>query len=263
MRYFFDEWSTLKKELIGKQLILFLDFDGTLAPIADTPEKAGMTPDMIKILTALSKSSACRVAAISGRMLSDLKQKINIPGITCVGTHGLEIEDPGIDSRKLISEQYMDDLAAIKPLLLAKLSSVKGISLEDKKVVLTVHYRSAAYTDAILAKNVFMEVCRSYSDRHRVNILEGKKVIEVRPPVQWNKGDAALWYMDKWQKDDRKEIFAVIYAGDDVTDEDAFRAIGKRGLTVKIGDPEGSAARYYLPEQAEVFPFLKKISETL
>ncbi|MGE0267039.1 MAG: trehalose-phosphatase [Candidatus Omnitrophota bacterium] len=263
MKYFFDEWKKFEKELLNKQLFLFLDYDGTLAPIAETPETAVMPQAVRKSLITLSKSPGCHLTAVSGRMLADLKQKIDIPGITYVGTHGLEMDDPEMDTRQLVSGDYMEDLSDIKALLTEQLAALKGILVEDKKMVLTVHYRLSDYTEAVLAKKIFMDVCRSYLNSQRINVLEGKKVIEVRPPVQWNKGDAVLWLSAKWQKKVNKEKMLIMYAGDDVTDEDAFRAIGNLGLTVKIGDPEGSAAQYYLKAQNEMGSFLKQISETL
>ncbi len=256
---FFDHWPRVKESLKDKDILLLLDYDGTLAPITETPDKAVMTEDMRQVLVGLSKFSQCHLAVISGRKLSDLKHMIDIPNITYIGNHGFEIEGSRLDFESLISAQYREDLETIRGLLKTKLSSVKGIWLEDKEIILAVHFRLAGVKGSSLAKKIFMNVCQSYLRCQRISIMEGKKVLEIRPPIKWDKGEAALWILSKWQQQLGKDRIVTIYIGDDLTDEDAFRILDGAAMTIKIGESGKSSAHYFLRTQEEVFILLKQI----
>lgn len=259
MKYFLDEWDKLKHTLINRHLALFLDYDGTLAPIADTPDKAFMTEDMREVLIALSKLPHCHVAVISGRKLSDLKNMINIPNLTYVGNHGFEIDGPtNLNFENLVPTQYEEGLAVIKNLLTAKLTSIQGVWIEDKGIVLTVHFRLATERTGLLARNIFMRVCQSYLGNQRISIMEGKKVLEIRPPIKWGKGEAALWLLSKWQQQLGKEQVVTMYVGDDFTDEDAFKMLDGIAMTIKAGDSKRTYAHYYLRTQEEVSVLLRQ-----
>lgn len=259
MKYFLGEWDKLKHGLGHRHLALFLDYDGTLAPFADTPDQALMTQETREALTGLSKLARCHLAIISGRKLSDLKHRIAIPNITYVGNHGFEMEGANLNFKSLISTQYLEDLAAIRDLLKAKLFSIDGIRLEDKEIGAAVHFRLAGDKGISVTRKIFMNVCRDYLSAQRISIMEGENVLEVRPPIQWSKGEAALWLLAKWQRQSSKDQMTALYAGDDRTDEDAFKMLGGIAVTIKVGDPKGSRARYYLRTQEEVLILLRQI----
>lgn len=260
MRYFFDEWDKLRKGLLKKNLVFFVDYDGTLAPIVETPDKALMTQDMREVLIGLSKFPRCHLTIISGRKLADLKNMIDIQNITYVGNHGFEVEGPiNLNFESLVSIQYEEDLALIKNILMVELSAIQGVWIEDKGIILTAHFRLATGKVELLAKKIFMDVCQNYLDIQRVSIMEGKKVLEVRPPIKWDKGEAALWILSKWQQQLGKDQITTMYMGDDFTDEYAFKALNKVGITIKVGEKNHSSADYYLKDQEEVTELLREL----
>ncbi len=257
---FFDHWPRIKESLKDKDILLLLDYDGTLAPIAQTPDKAFMTDDMRETVIGLSKLSRCHLAIISGRKLSDLKHMVDIPNLTYVGNHGFEIEGPtNLNFESLVPTQYEEDLAVIKNLLTAKLSSLQGVWIEDKGIILTVHFRLATDKAGLLARKIFMRICQNYLGTQRISIMEGKKVLEIRPPLKWDKGEASLWLLSKWQQQLGKDQIVTMYVGDDFTDEDAFRMMDGIAITIKIGESKRSYAHYYLGNQEEMITLLKQI----
>ena len=259
MKYLFESWDKFRSELDNKNLILFLDYDGTLAPITDLPDLAVMTKNMHDALIELSNHPKCHVVVISGRMLNELKRMVNIEHLTCVGSHGFEIEEGNLNVENLISDQYREDLAIIKSRLEETVSVIAGVWVEDKKNILGVHYRLADEKKSFLVKRAFLKVCGSYRSERRINIVGGKKVFEVRPPIQWGKGEAAVRLLSEWQKHIGKSLVAAVYIGDDATDEEAFKAFGKFGTTIKVGESTHSFAQYFFKDQTEVLTFLKKV----
>jgi len=263
MIYFFEKWDELKDKLKNKFLFIFLDFDGTLAPIADTPAKAAMPEGTRRMLRSLSKKSSCKIAVISGRALEDIKSKF--PGLSSIiysGNHGLEIEGPKIKFSPLVSRGYKMALKAIKNILQKKLYSVKGVILEDKRISLSLHYRLVDDQQVPLVKTIFHETVIRYHAGARIRIKEGKKVLEIRPPLEWDKGKVVLWLLSrqKFAKYGREVL--PIYIGDDLTDEDAFKALKRSGITIFVGSPaKSSDAKYYLEDTGEVARALKNILE--
>ena len=258
-QYIFDKDNILERHLTNRELFLFLDYDGTLAPIAETPDKALLSQEMRDVVTGLSERSGCHLAVISGRTLADLKKMIHIPNITYAGSHGFEIEGTHLNFESLISTEYLADLTAIKEQLHAKLSAIEGIWLEDKGIIVTLHFRLAGEKGEYLANEIFRTICQSYVDRHRIKIIEGKKVLEVRPPIKWDKGEAAFWILSKWQMEKNKNQVVTIYLGDDNTDEDAFKMLDNKAVKVRVEESVRSFADYHLKNQQEVFIFLNTI----
>src|SRR5512135_2546299 len=99
MDYLFDRWEKVKKELNNRPLVVFLDFDGTLAPLAATPDRAVLPAGLKRVLKALAASPHTRLAFVSGRTLRDLKKKVGLRNVVYAGNHGLEISGPGIAFR--------------------------------------------------------------------------------------------------------------------------------------------------------------------
>lgn len=260
-QYWGDSGLSFKEMLGDKELVLFLDYDGTLAPIKKLPSEASMDEDMREILNTLSQIPKCHVVIISGRTLRDLKEMVHIPKIIYVGNHGFEVE--GVSSLNLhgmIPAQYFDDLASIKANLTNKLSAIKGLWIEDKGIILTVHYRPATEKAGELAQEIFQRECNPYTEKKRIAVMSGKKVLEIRPPLQWTKGEAALVILQKMEQEIGKNKITTIYVGDDVTDEDAFQALNPLGVTIRVGNQDGSHAQYFLNTQIEVATFLKEIA---
>ena len=259
MNHLFFKWNKMKGILKDKFIFLFLDYDGTLVPIVQNPDNAIMPQKIKTILRCLSKSPNLRRAIISGRALKDIKNKIGMEGLIYAGNHGLEIETPKIKFKVPVSIRYVVTLKKIKTILRKKLSKIKGAIVEDKGLTLSVHYRLVEAKDAWAVKTVFHEVLAYYIVSNKVKIRPGKKVLEIRPPLEWDKGKMVLWLLARLKFILGEEPYIPIYIGDDMTDEDAFRVLKTRGLTVFVGDSGKTHAKYYLRNTQEVTEFLEQI----
>ncbi|NOY09784.1 MAG: trehalose-phosphatase [Spirochaetes bacterium] len=240
-KYFFNNSSLIKGELDRHKLFLFLDYDGTLTPIVESPEKAILSEETRSLIMRLKKRFP--VAIISGRTLRDIRERVGIKELIYAGNHGAEIWD---GKKTFVSPGFSADTDQLKDFLnrLNKaLFHIQGILIEDKGITASIHYRKIRikYLEEFL--NIFRSIANGY--REAFGITNGKKVFEIRPLNMWNKGDAVGWI---W-KNLGKDRFPV-YIGDDTTDEDAFRVLKGSGITVSIGC--SSVAGYYLKNQKDV-----------
>ena len=223
MKYLFDEWGKIKKSLAGKNIFLFLDYDGTLASIADHPSKAFLSAEIKKSLNKIILNPGFKVAVISGRSLPDIKSRVGIKEIIYSGNHGLEIESPEFKYRNEIGYSYKILLGKIKEEMGHALADFKGVYIEDKKLSLTVHYRLAYKKQIAKIKSIIYKTVEAYVAAKKIKIRNGKMVVEILPPVDWNKGLAVSWILHRPEFSDKD--FYPIYIGDDITDEDAFKMV--------------------------------------
>jgi len=261
MKYLFERWDALLDKLRDKFLFIFLDFDGTLAPIARTPDKAVLPKKVRAVLEKLAQDPRVKLAFISGRRIDSVKNKVGLKGVIYSGNHGLEIEGPKINFRPAVSPAYRVILERIKSDLEKKISSIEGAFVEDKGLTLSLHYRLVDKSRVAELKTIFHEAAVVYLARGKIRFKPGKMVLEVRPPVEWDKGRVVLWLLARQAFALEKKNILPIYIGDDTTDEDAFKALQNKGLTISVGRQKGSCAEYYLKSQGEVSGFLKRISE--
>jgi alpha,alpha-trehalase len=241
----------------GKPWALFLDFDGTLSPIVERPEQAHLVPGMQAILEELAARSP--VAIVSGRGLSDVRQRVGLGNLTYAGSHGFEIDGPG-HGASIKNERGAEALPALEAAegeLRERLVQIEGAQLERKKYSLAVHYRRVAAHATAEVEQVVSDVLDAHPELRKG---KGKKVFELQPDVDWDKGRAVLWLMERQGFDLQK--VRPIYIGDDVTDEDAFRALWNCGVGIVVhGDEErGSFADYGLHDPQEVKQFLHKLT---
>jgi len=245
--------------LRGKFIFLFLDYDGTLAPIVQEPDKALISEKTLDILRGLSKNKHFRVAIISGRALKDIKNRIGLEGLIYAGNHGLEINGPKLKFKAPVSLRYKALLKKIKKELKKKFLKIKGVIVEDKGLSLSVHYRLVDLRDRWLVKTILHETLIYYTVGNKVKIRPGKKVLEIRPPLEWDKGKIVLWLLARRKFILNGESCVSIYIGDDITDEDAFKALRSKGVTIYVGEPGHSFAKYYLNNTKEVTEFMEQL----
>ncbi|OGX36161.1 MAG: trehalose-phosphatase [Omnitrophica WOR_2 bacterium RIFCSPHIGHO2_02_FULL_52_10] len=261
-QYLFDAWNCLKQEIQLRDLLLFLDYDGTLTPIAATPAKAILDAETKKVLKKLSKISSCRLIVISGRALKDIKRMVGVNHITYVGNHGFEIE--GLDKKfdGLIFLRFRYARNRIREKIRTQLiPSIPGVHLEDKGITLSLHYRGVNAKKETEVKTLFHEIIKPYLSQRKIKLSYGKKVLEIRPPIAWDKGKAVWWLLKKTQTAKKTKPVLPIYIGDDQTDEDAFKVLRGLGLTIRVGRHRSSRAEYYLNNPNDVVRFLKQILE--
>ncbi|MEW6087589.1 MAG: trehalose-phosphatase [bacterium] len=242
---------------------MFFDFDGTLAPIAGTPDKAFIPKITKELLGKLSRAPGCKIVVISGRKIKDLKNKIKVKGIVYSGNHGFEISGGGLKRKIPLSRKYKKVLGKIRNDVERNLSKIKGILLEDKKYSLSIHYRLVNKKHIPLVKNIISDIASGYQVKNEIKLRCGKKVFEIVPPIEWDKGKAVSWILKKQGYFLKNKTILPFYFGDDNTDEDAFDALKDKGITVFIGDPGFSKAEYYLKNTVEVRKILKHILETM
>ena len=259
MEYLFNAWDTIAKKIDKNNLFIFLDFDGTLAPIVSTPDKAVLPKASKMLLKRLAEKQEVKLAFISGRQINDIKSKIGIKNAIYSGSHGLQLEGPKIKFEPLFSAGYQMIIDRIKNELRQKTAHIQGVFVEDKGVVLTLHYRLVSRKEIPALKIIFHEAVIQYIERNKINIKSGKMVLEVMPPVKWNKGNVVLWLLARSLFGLQRGAILPIYVGDDVTDEDAFRVLKNKGLTVFVGKYKKSSAQYYLKDHNEVRDFLERI----
>lgn len=258
MKHLFSEWDSIKKEIETRYVYLFLDCDGTLAPIADTPDKASIPQKTKESLTALSRLENLRLAIISGRSLTDIKTIVGLTRIIYVGNHGLEVEDEGVTSRWKVSPSYKKDLEDIKARLIHEYDAMPGIFVEDKDLSLSLHYRMAGI-DEVKVRAIFHKVVDPYKASGKIAVMHGKKVSEIRPAMGWDKGKIVKWLLARERLAVMDENIIAVYVGDDQTDEKAFKALEDNGISVMVGKILSSSAKYYVDDTDEVYKLLTMI----
>lgn len=257
MQHLFKDWQDLSRELKNKRIMLFLDYDGTLTPIAESTDKAVIPKETKRLLSELS--AYAKLAVISGRALSDLKKMVGIKGIIYSGNHGLEIESPKLKFNTPLSLAYTKLLHKIKMELEQRLAGIKGVILEDKGLTLSLHYRLVPGDLTPKVQTIFHAATMLPALKNKIKIRPGKMVWEIQPPIEWDKGRIILWLLAREKFASGDKPLLPVYAGDDTTDEDAFRALENKGITVFVGRPNQSSAQYYLNNPEEVAELLRRI----
>jgi trehalose-phosphatase len=235
---------------------VFLDYDGTLTPIVSQPEKALLSDSLRRALQALVMQAP--VAILSGRDLDDVRQRVNISAIVYAGSHGFDIAGPrGL--RKELATEFLPRLDIVEKEIGEQLTGIPGARLEKKRFSIAAHYRNVNESDVPKVERAVSEVAA----RHReLRKMDGKKVHELLPDIDWDKGKAVLWLLENLGLE-RAQV-RPIYIGDDRTDEDAFRALEKSGVGILVSEePRPTAARYLLKDPAEVERFLRELVATL
>ncbi|MEX1184284.1 MAG: trehalose-phosphatase [Gemmatimonadota bacterium] len=242
-------------------LLLGLDFDGTLAPIVPWPGDAALPAALRPVLESLARRADTRVALISGRALRDLAERVGIDGVYYAGNHGLEIEGPGVHRVHPAAEAGRSRMATLAEQLrqvLAPLDPDSRTWVEDKGLTLSVHYRQVHdEAGAELVRSTVRDRTRAEPD---LRVTDGRKVVEIRPDVDWHKGRALRFLRDTLEA--RHGAAPAVFIGDDRTDEDAFRELGGNDFAIVVGDPPpaDTAAPAFLRGTGDVAEFLRRLA---
>ena len=240
----------------GDRLAVFLDYDGTLTPIVSHPEDAWLSDSMRQTLRSLA--ARVPVAILSGRDLDDVRGRVHVDGIVYAGSHGFDIAGAG-GLRRELGAAYLPVLDTAETELREALDEIPGAQLERKHFSVAAHYRNVNENEAFKVALAVDAVTAKHRELRR---MDGKKVYELLPDIDWNKGKAVLWLLETLGLERRNVL--PIYIGDDRTDEDAFRAIEKRGVAILVSEqPQITAASYWLNNPEDVELFLQKITDRL
>jgi trehalose-phosphatase len=258
MKYLFDDKDRIIEEVKSRaRRALFLDYDGTLTPIVEDPEKAFLSHEYRKVIASLLRNERNSVCIISGRAIEQLEGFIRLKGLVLAGNHGMQIAGPDIfyvNDEALRAKALLGEIAQMLQL---KVRGFEGVLVEDKGLTVSVHYRMLAASQHAQLKNFFFREMEKFLTSKTVVITRGKKVLEVRPNVVWDKGSAVKWLLDYLSKDLLEEPYPI-YMGDDETDEDAFRTLKGRGLTVLVSPrKKESQASHFIRSVEETYRFLR------
>ena len=244
--------ADLEAELGDRPPAIFLDYDGTLSAIAPTPEGAVLTEASRDVLERLARRWT--VSIVSGRDRADVVGMVRLHGLYYAGSHGFDISGPDGFSEQRGSE-YRASLEAAADELEASLAAIDGVWVERKLAAVAVHFRQGGPD----AEEAVGEAARAVAAAHPdLRLSGGKKIVELRPNVDWDKGKAVLWLLEVLGLGD--DVIPV-YVGDDETDEDAFRALVDRGIGVVVGEEHRpTLARYALADPDEVREFLDRLA---
>lgn len=251
-------WDAVAGVLRGRDPAVFCDFDGTLSEIVPVPADAVLAEGLAPVLRRLAR--CCPVAVVSGRALADVRDRVDLPGIWYAGCHGFEIDGPnGEHFEYEAARDALPVLAESAGALRDRLATVPGALVEDKRFAVAVHYRNVE-PDSVAE---VLAAVREAGDRPGVRITGGRKVAELRPDIDWDKG-TALWWLLERLSDDAGRVLPV-YAGDDLTDEDAFAAVRDRGLGIAVsGGQRGdrpSSAHVAVTDSGELQALLTRVAE--
>ena len=231
-------------------LFLFLDFDGTLAPIVEDPDMAQMPAGIRDAMRTLAGKENLSVGIISGRALRDVQERVGLKDIIYAGNHGLEISGPGLSLVNPTAAIRVELLGELAQDLRDRLVHIPGILVENKVLTASVHFRRAPVGSVEEIRRTVEATMSSTGDLFCVT--PGLEVLEIKPRVNWNKGSAVRWIEEGLDRGPSLTVFV----GDDITDEDAFAALPD-GITVRVGPHGKTSARYHLPTQESVPELLR------
>ena len=251
-----SDFGTVSRRLQGgERRLVLLDYDGTLVPLAERPDLALPPAHLCELLRGLTRSGRVQIGVVSGRAVSDLRRMLPADGLWLVGQHGAEIVTPqGNCLRPRFFERLEDKIRKLALRAAAELPGLSGTWLEEKGCSLALHYRLASRRDADLVQNRFTALASRLLSFREFTWKRGKKVLEIVPRCV-SKGSASELLVRHIGIPRNN----VVYAGDDETDEDAFRVLNT-STTVLVSDVERrSRARYRFTSHSEVVELLNTL----
>ncbi|CAJ1950394.1 unnamed protein product [Sphenostylis stenocarpa] len=272
----FDEVMSIAE---GKEIVVFLDYDGTLSPIVDDPDKAYMSDAM---RAAVREVAYCfPTAIVSGRRKDKVYEFVKLKNVRYAGSHGMDISTPLGSSKcedqkhqiKAVDEkgnhvvhfhpakEFLPTIQEIIKVLKENTRRIKGSMIEDNMFCVTVHYRCVKNEEDVSALREMVEsIMKPYPSFH---ISRGRKVMEIRPNVNWDKGRALMYLLDTLGFDNFNNVLPM-YLGDDKTDEDAFKVIRNigRGFPIVVSSiAKETEASYSLRGPSDVLAFLIRLAK--
>ena len=251
--YFLKRGTVVFKNNI-RRLFLFFDFDGTLVPIQNNPADCSLSSRVRDQLEKIALSGSASIAILSGRSLADIKKRVRIKGIYYGGNHGLEISGPRIRFIHPEAKSFKHTIDRACQSIEKATRNFQGVFIEKKNLSFTLHYRMASKESKALVRHIFHKTISEEFAGDAFKVIKGKEVLELAPDVLWDKGRAALFILQRLNAD-----CLPLYVGDDLTDETAFRALKKNGITIRVGSSEKTEAQYYLKGHREILQFLQTI----
>ncbi len=256
MKYFWRDWKNILRDWEKSSCrILFLDFDGTLTPIVNDPKKAHVNEGMAQALNRLASKKSNQTVIVSGRSLKDLRSRFSNRHVLFMGNHGLEMTPhmEGMPFPAKLARKHVPFLRILERKLRITFMFWPGVWVEDKKYSLSLHYRNLSKDQFTMFHELILFFQHKFKDGPLV-WRHGKRVWEIRPRVDWDKGRAVQFVHKKLKSD-----FCLIL-GDDTTDEDMFSRMRDKAYTIRVGRSKRSSADYYLKNTQDVRALLETLS---
>jgi len=250
-RHVFSCWDAVAERLRRAPAIaLFLDFDGTLSPLCPRPEEVYLSGAMRNIVAALARKPCVRVWVISGRRRADVRDRSRIPGVHYLGLHGWEGRQ-----EVSIKEESRRLLECLKDRARRLVRATPETWLEDKGLVVAIHHATASTCDVARIRDQMTQALLPLNGSFRG--IAGERTFELAPVEMGNKGTAV-----------RHELAIAgrgtlpVFVGDDAVDEPAFAAL-TAGITIRVGRPGHTRARFRLAGVKQVRVFLERLSREI
>lgn len=248
--------SIHREEIINKykssdNRLLLLDYDGTLVPFAGRPEDAKPTPELLNLLSKLAETKKTCLVIISGRDKNTLEQWLGNINSVLIAEHGLWKKTPE-EEWKMTTQIHFDWKSSLQPILQTFSDLLPGSLIEEKDCSLVWHYRRADPEQAFEITNEVLDDLVNITANMDVQVMQGNKVIEIRNSGT-NKGTLVNNLLSEHNYD------FILAAGDDITDEDMFKALPEEAYSIKVGI-KSSHSKYNLPNYMEVRKLLEEIA---
>ncbi|KAE9608024.1 putative trehalose-phosphatase [Lupinus albus] len=264
-----DMFDQIMEASRGKQIVMFLDYDGTLSPIVEDPDRAYMSNSMRKTLRKLARSFP--TAIVTGRCKDKVYNFVRLEELYYAGSHGLDIKGPSRSSKYIKNRkaetlifqpasQFLPMIDEAYQKLVDETKSIPGSLVENNKFCVSVHFRCVDEKKWSELAHQVKSVLKNYP---KLRLTQGRKVLEIRPNIKWDKGTALEFLLESLGLANCNDFFPI-YIGDDQSDEDAFKKLRDRGqgcgiLVSKF--PKKTSASYSLQEPNEVMDFLQRLVE--
>ncbi|XP_054822038.1 probable trehalose-phosphate phosphatase J isoform X2 [Prosopis cineraria] len=253
----------------GKQIVVFLDYDGTLSPIVNDPDRAFMSDEMRKTVRKVARCFP--TAIVSGRCRDKVYNFVRLAELYYAGSHGMDIKGPtrcsqynkGSKAEAILfqpASEFLPMIDEVYRALVEETKSTPGAMVENNKFCVSVHYRCVDEKKWSELAHQVKSVLKEYP---KLRLTQGRKVFEIRPSIKWDKGKALEFLLESLGFANCADVFPV-YIGDDRTDEDAFKKLRDRGqgLGILVSKfPRDTIASYSLQEPEEVKDFLGHLVE--
>ena len=231
--------------------MLLLDYDGTLMPFHDNPQRAEPSQELRLLLRALTDVPRTRVVIISGRDRHTLEKWLGHLPVDFIAEHGVWLRPAG-GEWELFQTLRNDWMRELRPVLDLYVARTAGSFIEEKDYSLVWHYRRAdAELGEVRARELLSHLSFMTANTE-LQVMEGNKVLEIKA-AGINKGNAAARWLAKYPAD------FVLALGDDRTDEDTFRALPPEAYTVRVGTDARSLARFHIAGPPEVRQLLRRL----
>lgn len=260
----------------GKKIAIFLDYDGTLSPIVDDPDRALMSAEMRSAVRNVAKYFP--TAIISGRSRDKVYDLVGLPELYYAGSHGMDIMGPEhkalyghSNAINSLDQQQDKEVSLFQPAteflpmidevfrtLVEITKDIEGAKVENHKFCTSVHYRNIDEKNWPTIAQRVHDILKNYP---RLRLTHGRKVLEVRPVIDWDKGKAVEFLLESLGLSNSDDVLPI-YIGDDRTDEDAFKVLRDKnqGYGILVAPvPKETKALYSLRDPSEVKQFLNAL----